>query len=111
MDTCALPLELETLLVEEDKEVDELELVEVVDDVDELPVVVAPVVEPPVEPVVEPVASSEAADETAAIELELVLPLYEADASHPNPAEAATPAMAVPMVRARRRWVARDRSA
>jgi hypothetical protein len=110
VDTCALPLELETLLVED---VEELELVAVVDVV-EVSVVKVSVVElPVVEPVVEPVASSEAVDETAATELEPepVPPLYEAAASQPNPAEAATPAMAVPMVRARRRRVARDRSA
>jgi hypothetical protein len=40
-----------------------------------------------------------------------VLPLYVAAASTPKPAEAASPARVVPMVRFRRRSVARDRSA
>lgn len=50
-------------------------------------------------------------DESAAFAVVTAVPSNVAAASTPNPAEAASPASVVPIVRFRRRWVAREREA
>jgi hypothetical protein len=87
------------LLVDETADDAEVELAEVV--VESLVAVV--VLDVPAEP------SAAVVELTAAIPFVLV-PAYVAAASQPNPAEAARPARVVPMVRFRRRRVARDRA-